>query len=149
MTLLYVYHDSDTRVPWLIRACAGTFASVCTSFSTIQWYLLEPLSPRTLVCLCAMTLSYVCQDSCMRVPWLLGVCAPQSELYNDIYFRHSLPWLLCMCTMTLSYVRQDSCVHVPWLLGVCAPQMWSQVSRVSLLCGFKCLLRVSFVCTSF
>ena len=148
-------YDSSIFVPWLWHSRTMTHSYVCSNFCVrvhliLNYTLIFILATlfMTLVCLCAMTLSYVCQDSCMRVPWLLGVCAPLSELYNDIYFRHSFPSLLCICTMTLSYVRQDSCMHVPWLLGVCSTQMWSQVSRVFLMFGFKCLIRVSFVCTS-
>jgi len=79
-------------------------------------------------CMCAMTHSYMCQDSFICVPWLIPMCAMIISMcaMTYSYIRHDS--FLCEYAHMLAWVHwdtigcckyHDSFIYVPWLILMC------------------------------
>jgi len=78
-----------------------------------------------LICVCAMTQSYVCHDSLMCVPWLICVCAMTHSFFwceqaavvvDRVGSGMKNQVCVCVCVCVCAYVRLCVCVGV----SVCA-----------------------------
>jgi len=112
------------RVPWRIYTCAVTHSFVCCDAFIYLLMGICPLCSSTcemphsfIHFMRAMTLSYVCRDSFVCVPWRLHIfyrtaCPLCSNRFEATHpFR--VPWLIHVCAMTHPFC-------VPWLIDICA-----------------------------
>jgi len=105
---LYVWHDSFTRVTWLIHMCDMTHSYAChDSFTCVAWWFLgSTQSPRAPAC------GYV----------IIYICNVIIYIWCDYLIKLSIcvTWLIHTCDVTHSYVWHDSFIRVSWLIHTCA-----------------------------
>ena len=106
MTHSYMWHDS------FICVSHDTFDMLYSAACTRRCYL-RPF---------VLFDSYVWNDSCIRMTWLVNMC--DVSHCTAQYIRGSAVcdpscWLIHTCEMTHAYMWNDSCIRVKWLINVC------------------------------
>jgi len=100
-----VWHDSSTRVTWLIHMCDMTHPLGCDRPHSRVWH-----DSSTHVC--DMTHPHVWHDSSTCVTWLIHLCVAWL-----IHVCGMTPPL--MCDMPRPHVWRDSSTRVTWLIHLC------------------------------